>query len=252
MMNKSAYLEEPDAGAQQRVRISQKIAGDIESRILGGEYGLGEALPAERELMDIYKASRTTVREAILDLQSRGLVRGTIGARPRIARPDISSMFTPISSAVRLLIKERRGMANLQEARMIFESALARNAARHATPKQIELLAAALRENKMALSKPEAFLETDIQFHLAIIEVLGNPIFTSIHHALADWLAEQRRTGMMVEGAMNAVYEDHKAIFDAIATRDEDAAEAAMQQHLKNVSVYFWSATDAGSAAKPS
>ncbi|MCP2091919.1 UNVERIFIED_ORG: DNA-binding FadR family transcriptional regulator [Paraburkholderia sediminicola] len=233
------------ATPNQPNRVFTQIADLLAARIDAGEFREGERLPSERDLALDYQCSRTSVREAILLLQSRGLLGKEHKARARVTRPDSAGLLDLLSGAARSLVESVEGIANLQEARALFECGLARHAARHATPKQIERLSLALGENRRSIGDAQAFTRTDMAFHLAIAEIPNNPLFVSLHHALGQWLVEQRTTGMLIQGSMRVVYRDHEAIFDAIAAHDVEAAEKAMADHLANVARYFWKARSA-------
>jgi len=61
-----------------------------------------------------------------------------------------------------------------------------------------------------------------------------NPIFLAIHAAFAEWLLEQRKT-TLAAGEDQIAYEAHQAIFRAVAERNPDRAERAMNDHLDHV-----------------
>jgi DNA-binding FadR family transcriptional regulator len=67
-----------------------------------------------------------------------------------------------------------------------------------------------------------------------------NPVFTSIHHALMTWLAQQRSISARAGATRSEIYGQHKAIYEAIAVRDPIKAEAAMEAHLATVARYYW------------
>ena len=223
-------------------RLFMQIADQIEARINAGEFAEGDRLPSERNLAIEYGSSRITVREALLTLQARGLIQVEHKARARIKRPDSTDMLSQLSGAARNLVTTREGIANLQEARMLFECGLARHAARHGTPKQIEKLELALAENRRAINDPGVFIATDMAFHLAIAEIAGNPIFVSLHEALGQWLVEQRTMGLRLRGSIRAVYKMHEAIYEAIAAHDCEAADRAMADHITQVARFYWKA----------
>ena len=75
-----------------------------------------------------------------------------------------------------------------------------------------------------------------------------NPIFTAIHAALAEWLLEQRHT-TLAPGEDEKAYQAHRAIFEAVASRDPDRAERAMRDHLEYVARRY---TDIVEAARMS
>ena len=104
---------------------------------------------------------------------------------------------------------------------------------------------AALQKNKTSLGNTPAFVETDIAFHLVLAEIPRNPIFTSLHAAMAGWLKEQRfMTGDPT--SQGRAVRAHARICKAVLARDPDAAERAMKQHLDEVSRFYWQAVESG------
>jgi GntR family transcriptional regulator, sialic acid-inducible nan operon repressor len=230
----------PSDGGQ--TPVYERVLAHLQRAIEDGEYHPGDKLPSERALMTSLGASRTPIREALFTLRSRGLVRARPGARAEVVRAGTHDMLSQLSSAARQLLDAPGGMSHFQEARSLFECAIARHAARHATPKQIELLELALAENRRAVSRADEFAATDVAFHLALAEIPNNPIFTALHDALGRWLMDQRLTGLRVRGSQRSVMRDHERIFEAVRRHDPDGAEVAMAEHLANVARYFWKA----------
>src|SRR6185436_17145550 len=110
-------------------------------------------------------ASRTSVREALLSLQSSGLISVRQRARARVTQLNNRAFFDQLSGAARTLMGRPNGVADFQEARLLFECGLARHAARHASPKELDRLAVALAQNKKAIGDPGSFARTDVAFH---------------------------------------------------------------------------------------
>jgi GntR family transcriptional repressor for pyruvate dehydrogenase complex len=140
------------------------------------------------------------------------------------------------------------GVRNFQNARLFFEVGLARHAARHATPEDVDELRRALETNHAALSDLDRFERTDVAFHYVLAVIPRNPIFTAIHAAIAEWLVQQRHITLNWrgrKGTAEEAYRAHKAIYDAIAAKDADAAESAMRDHLAHVASVFWEAMGA-------
>lgn len=222
-----------------RRRLYEEVARRIEDLISSGELAEGDALPAERDLMQQFDVGRPAVREALLSLQQKGLVAVGNGERARVVRPDAGHLIGAVSSAVRVYLQESDGEVQFQAARRLFESAIAREAARIATRPDIDRIERALDENRAARGDAAAFELTDVGFHFEIVKTLGNPLLTGLHTALTEWLAEQRRSSLQVEGAETAATNAHERIFAAIASGDGDAAEAEMQSHLDRVSEFL-------------
>ena len=130
----------------------------------------------------------------------------------------------------------------MQEARLFFETGLARDAARYADKEDIARLEESLAENHRVLDDAQAFERTDVNFHYVLAEIPKNPVFVAIHEAVVEWLTEQRHQSLMNEGAAQNAYDWHAKIFRAVADHDVDGAERAMRGHLGDVSQYYWRA----------
>jgi DNA-binding FadR family transcriptional regulator len=228
-------------------RIYQEIAQKLADQINAGEIPDGSRLPSERELAETFGASRTSIREALLSLQSSGLISVRQRARARVTQLNNHAFFNQLSGAAQSLLSRPNGVADFQEARVLFECGLARYAARHASPKELDRLAVALAQNRKAIDSPALFAKTDLAFHDLLAEIPRNPIFTAVNTALAEWLMAQRMTGIRapIRGSIRSAYQGHEEVYDAIAAHDVEAADAAMAAHLKTVSEYYWKAVAA-------
>ena len=226
-------------------RIYQRIALKISEQINQGQLKDGALLPSERELAETHGASRATIRQALLSLQSSGLISVRQRARARVTRMGTPAFFNQLSGAAKALLSEQNGVANFQEARMLFECGLARYAARHASQKEIDRLESALAINKRAIKNPALFAKTDLAFHDILAEIPRNPIFTALDSALSEWLMQQRQVPMTIRGAIRCAYNGHEAIYRAIADHNAEAADRAMAEHLRTIMQFYWRAVRA-------
>lgn len=222
-----------------RRKLYEEIVERIEGMVARGELQPGDSLPAEKEITAQFGVGRAVVREAFIALQRRGLIAISGGERARIIRPSANHLVEEMTGAVRLLLAEPGGLEHLQHARVLFECALVRYAAEHALEADIACLGEALAANRAAVGDLEAFATTDVAFHFAIAEIAANPIFTAIHRAMAEWLRDQRTTGLRVSGADRSAFRYHRRIFEAIRARDPDAADRTMGEHLAKVAGYY-------------
>ena len=132
------------------------------------------------------------------------------------------------------MLVDPNGVKNLFDTRIMIETALVRQAATDANKEDIAALKGALEANAAAIEDSELFYQTDMGFHKILYEIPRNPIMPVIHKAYATWLAPQWSQMPRLPARNRANYEAHKSIYDAILMRDPDAAEAALQAHLKN------------------
>lgn len=237
-MTKTAAL--PEQAPVKRRKVYEEVAQRLEGMMLSGALKPGDVLPSERELVETFGVGRSAIREALFALQRMGLVSIRNGERAYITKPTPEAVVGELSGAVRHLLAQPDGARHMQQARALHEGSLARFAARHATDEDIARLAAALEKNRLAIGDPQAFTRTDVEFHLVLAEIARNPVLVSLQMALGEWLAEQRLTSLKADGADKAAWEAHEAIYGAVAARDADAAERAMEVHLGEVGAYYW------------
>ena len=219
----------------------EEIAEHVELLIFSGKLIVGDKIPSERELMERFGVGRSTVREALFTLQRKGLLSVRPGAAARIARPTAETLVSDLSGAARHLLSQPDGVRHLQHARALLEIGLARDVALHAKADDIAKLTAALDANDRARDQ-KSFEKTDLMFHHTLAMISHNPIFTSLSHALTEWLAEQRSVSARAGASQHAIYLEHKAIHDAILRHDAVAAEATMETHLAGVYRNYWKA----------
>jgi DNA-binding FadR family transcriptional regulator len=224
----------------RRRKLYEEVAARIEEMIHGGRYVAGDQLPSERELMEEMGVGRSAVREAMMSLQKMGLVTVSSGERARVTTPSATVLVRELSGAARLLLAQEGGIARFQEARMLFEVGLARLAAEKASDEDIAMLGEALEANRSAIGDHRRFMQTDVAFHHAIAKIPRNPIFTSLYEAIVEWLTEQRETSGSSPNAAEAAHKAHARIYRAIGIHDTVAAQAAMQDHLKQVVNLYW------------
>lgn len=216
----------------------------IFQRIMSGEYPENSKLPTEAEFAEELGISRPTVRAAIARLRESGLVASRRGSGSFVLkRPDDRLLaFTRIES-----------IADLQscfEYRIMLESHAAGLAADRAGPSDLARMRAALDAMDAAIAERALMLEEDYGYHRAICEATDNPFivdsFNSIseasHSAMSLALNLSLRSR---ESRLQAVQAEHRAIYDAIARGDSDAARTLMQTHIGNARKRIFQGPDA-------
>jgi len=222
-----------DTAVRQR-KLYEEVAARLERMIAEGHYAAGDALPSQRTLMETFGVGRPAIREALFHLQKMGLIDIRSGTRAIVTLPTPAFVVDALAVTARHMLAAPGGVQNFQSLRVFFEVGLARHAAEHATADDLARFRAALDENRASLGDLKRFERTDVDFHFVLAVIPRNPMFTAIHAALAEWLLEQRQT-TLAPGEDKVAYEAHRAIFEAVKSRDADRAEAAMRAHLDYV-----------------
>lgn len=230
----------PESEPIHRRKLFEDVSDKIESWIRSGHFREGDRLPSERELMATLGVGRTSIREALFALHRTGMVDIRNGSRAVVSRPNPRVILNDLGGVAHNLLSSREGQKEFQQARLFWEASLVRYAASQATGQDIAKLEALLRENELTLHNLRRFTETDVAFHDYIATIPQNSIFTAVNVALGEWLAEQRSTSLLSNGAAKLAYKAHCKIFEAIKAGDPDAAEAAMKAHLEQVTSLYW------------
>lgn len=214
-------------------RLYEQIVQQVEDSILQGQLKPGDQLPAERDLAQRFGVSRTAVREAVKALCEKGLVEAQSGRGTFVTKPSSQAMWQSLDLMVR--INKREGSAHLAELRAVLEPEIAALA----SPRIEEQLLSTMRETVATMDRslhdPEAYIEADLDFHLALAEAAGNPLILSLLDSIVGLLREQRGRIFKVDGGPERGQFHHKRILAAIERRDPDAARDAMRAHLQQV-----------------
>jgi GntR family transcriptional repressor for pyruvate dehydrogenase complex len=213
-------------------RLYEQIVQQVEESIHKGALKAGDQLPPERELAEQFGVSRTAVREAVKALREKGLVEAYPGRGTFITD---GSSYTIRQSLDRMMRSGHEGFTSLAEVREILEPEIAALATTRAGEEDI----AAMREQVAAMDTakgdPEAYIEADLDFHLALAEAADNAIILSLIDSIVGLLREQRMRIFQVDGGPERGQYHHKRILEAIEHRDPVGAREAMKAHLKQV-----------------
>lgn len=239
--NSASWLQNSRASAAKVVAPSAAdIANVLAEEVHGGILEVGAMLPSERDLCDRFGVGRTTIREAVKSLEAMQLVELRKGFRPRIVYPTLTQLLGSISAASGLFFRGTEGGAHMEQARLFLETSLARYAAQSATPAQIGKMVAAIERADRALDDLPAFRVADVEFHRALAEVPGNPIFVALHDAFVGGLMLARPGPRDVISHNRRSNDEHKGVVQAIIAQDADAAVAILTKHLtRNYAVYM-------------
>ena len=222
-----------------RRKRSHEIAELIEGAIASGEFEIGSKLPSEKDLAERYGVGRPSVREALFLLQQQGFVDVTSGARAQVTAPNAKFLSDQLAGLVKRTAARGQGQTYMEQARLLFESGVAWQAAQCATPEDIERLKRALDANTEAMGNTPEFIRTDVAFHYELTVITRNPVFSAIHDILVQWLIDQRTTTIHMPGADSLSVRDHTAIYEAVAARDPMRAFHEMTSHLRLISQLY-------------
>jgi len=222
---------QPAMGAIRKSKLSEEVASRLEHMITK-QLKPGDKLPPERALVEMYKVSRSSIRDAIRRLELMGLVEPRQGAGTVVR--DLSANPTS-NSLADVLLRKREMVTELLDVRCILEPALAARAAMRITAQEIAKLEDILKRQEEKLRKGESAVEEDSEFHYSIALATNNTVILKVLDVLMDLLRETRERSLQAEGRPRKSFNGHRRILAAFKRRDATAAEAAMNRHLQDI-----------------
>lgn len=207
--------------------LSTSTAAYLEGLVLN-DFTPGDKLPPERTLAENLEVSRTTIREALHELEQRRLVTRTPG-RGTIVAPR-SAHATAILDAMNDDAEED----HVAELRLVIEPQVAGFAADRATDSDLLQLEEILASTHAGLNPAES-LTQDIAFHLQLARASRNPLLVSLCQLSNGWVQQVRARSHATREGRRTSFDGHRDILTAVAAHDHDAAVAAMTDHLADV-----------------
>jgi GntR family transcriptional repressor for pyruvate dehydrogenase complex len=214
-------------------RLYEQIVQQVEESIRKGAMKPGDQLPPERELAQQFGVSRTAVREAVKALREKGHVEAYPGRGTFITDGTSHAIRQSLDRMIR--IGQPEGSGFLAEVREILEPEIASLAAVRADAQDIVAMREPIAVMDEARKDSDAFIEADLDFHLALAEAAANPLILSLIDSIVGLLREQRMRIFLVEGGPERGQYHHKRILEAIEHHDPVGAREAMKAHLRQV-----------------
>ena len=206
---------------------SAGIAAKLRRAIIDGVYGLNERLPAERDLANLFKTSRGTIREALRRLQELGMVDRQIGSGTFVTYRQFSehSEIADVTSPLELI-----------EVRLGIEPQIVRLAVANATAMDIERMRKALVKVEGASGDAEAFSRADAEFHLAMAECTRNRLMVWLYQLVNETRSHDQWAAMkesiLIPERIAQYNAHHRHLHNMIAQRNLDAALDTIYDHL--------------------
>ena len=229
-------VEEPGPNAKperaRSVRLVDRVADQLRERIRSGNYPPDSRLPGEHELASIMGVSRPIVRDALGRLREEDMVYSRQGAGT-----FVSAQASPATHLAYSPVKTIADIQRCYEFRLTIEPAAAFFAAQRRDEAAIQKIAAALADLREATSHQLHRTDADFVFHRSVTEAANNHYYTASIEALKPHIA----VGMHLHGlslmgprlGLEKVFDEHNAIYQAIADGRADDAQKAMRLHLE-------------------
>ena len=211
----------------------RQIANAIEQRIVARSLRAGETLPSEMDLARQFGVNRSTIREAIRELEVHGLLgRGRGEKRLRVTRPEPRNVSSGVSRALAL---HDVTFSELWEAMMAIEPAAAHHAALRRTAAQLQALARVSARFKRESSDTAAAVSAVVDFFTGVAAASGNRVL-AMSQAPLNLLLAPALTRMIdrLPQARTRIQDAQAKIIAAIKLRRAEQARIRMEKHIRD------------------
>ncbi|MEZ0092802.1 FadR/GntR family transcriptional regulator [Streptacidiphilus sp. EB129] len=216
--------------AAGRTSLVDSAIEQLRAQLSSGAWQVGDRIPTEHELAEQLQVGRNTVREAVRVLVHSGMLQSRQGEGTFVrSTSDPASVLHGV---------QRAGVRDVLEVRAALETEAARLAALRHTPEDLARMRAALDAEAQILQRQdadggperagrEASVEHDLEFHTAMVESAHNPALTEVYRYFSASVREAMRASSVDQDMPEVDLDTHRALVDAVASGDPEAAEAA-------------------------
>ncbi len=217
-------------------KVSEKVAKQIMKLIADGVLKVGDRLPSERDLAERMGVSRTSVREALQQLEAKKIIDIVHGGGSIIKNVTAQDIQKPLELYIE---QDKRRVLELAELRAVMEAWAAREAAKNRTPQEVETIKEYLEEMEKDLLRGIINYQADFRYHLEIAAATHNGIYLhiidNIYNLIHYSIKIHRETVFTEKESQEKILNHHRKIFYGIEKGNPDEAEAAMREHLEFV-----------------
>lgn len=197
--------------------LTEEIANTIRSRILKGEYGIGERIK-ENQIAEELRVSRTPVREAIRQLETEGLIESIPN------RGSFAIGFT------------KQDIADIYAVRAVVEVLAMKWAASKITEEELSRLQDEYDIMEFYTRKKDGdkVMEINKRFHEIIYNASRSRFLIQTLKSYQEYVQQTRKVTVYCEENLNEILKEHYDILQAMKERNENHAAEKIMIHLLN------------------
>lgn len=220
-----------NSGGPETPRVSavDRLVEQIREMMTDRGLRIGDPVPTERELGEMFQASRNTIREALVVLRAYGLIE---------TRPKVGAVVAAgHGEAIKRLFAFHNGISpdtfrDLQGFRRIVELGVGDEIILKATDAEIETLAA-VNDRLLAAGSVHEAAHADYDFHEAIIALGGNRTTLAAYRMLSPVIVEVMQIGKSARPVQTDTHAAHAEVIAALRARDRVAYAYLLSRHLE-------------------
>lgn len=225
-----------DVALPRREALQDTIQQRIERYIIDSGSSPGDLLPPQLELARALGISVPSLREAMKSLEAIGVVEVRHGSGTYVGRFSLDPLVDGLTFRIRLEAGENmRTMTELLEIRMVLERTYVRQVSECAGRQLVADLYQIVERMEASAQRDLAFARDDRRFHEMIYAPVKNAFLTLLIRAFWDVVNIIRPELFSGPEDLGGTAAEHRAIVDAIARHQPDAAELAMTAHFDGI-----------------
>ncbi len=231
MKNKIAQLIRPP----KKEKLHEAIVAQIKTLIHTKKLGVGDRLPSERELAQLFTVSRVVVRESLRSLEQSGLIEVRPGSTGGAF--ITYNVHKPLfDAAYDLFNKGNLSLSYFSEARQAIECFAVRLAAQKATAEDLQVLKSINKKLLEDIDDRANLRRNNSDFHTAVARMSGNPLLLLMAQSLLQILDVAYPHSKQPDDYVRNTYERHEAIIKAMEERSPERCEELMRIDLGHTS----------------
>lgn len=215
--------------------VPQSVAREIQTMIQTGQLKAGEKIPSQREFSQKFGISRASLREALLTLETLGLLKTEAGRGTFVAGSGDRNQANHMAP---WRYSDSYSAFDVFQTRILLEGEIARLSAGRLTQLQLESMEAATRlmEQSWANQDLLANVEADLDFHKTIVSACSNAMLKALYQTVRDQLTETQRQPIPITDPERMTHSiaEHRRIIAALRANDAQAARSEMEAHIRN------------------
>lgn len=223
---------------KQKTVVAQ-VMEQIRDLIASGEYNVGDKIPTEGELAEMFGLGRSSIREALKVFNYLGILESKAALGTFVSdRTNVSS--EALSWAILLGKNELYEMVEIRGALENW-TLLKLSQEAKADPEVLKKLAdeleAVLQNLKTAIERNsiEELINADYDFHRVLIKHCGNSLFTTIYDLLRDFMFEEIKATYVIYDSYDFAVDEHRVIIDSIRSGDGARMQSSLKKHINDI-----------------
>lgn len=217
--------------------LPQTVAREIQTMIQTGALKPGERIQSQRELSERFGISRASLREALLTLETLGLVKTEAG-RGTFVTSASERAAGPAANMAPWRYSQSHSAFDVFQTRVLLEGEIARLAAGRLTQRQLADMEKATATMEECWAKQDVLsnVEADLEFHSTIVSACSNHMLQALYQTVRELLTETQRQPIPMTDPerMKQSIAEHRRIIEALRANDGLQARAEMENHIRN------------------